>query len=244
MSKRQLPQVEIARDTPKVISAGRRWKLFGRRQIVVPTWRGTLLILIVLLVAGFLLLHGAYSFLAPSHPLGSGVLVVEGWAPDYALSAAASNFKQGNYQKLFVTGGPIENGGPLIAYKTYAQLGAAILMTMGVDTNSVQAVPAPKVKQDRTYTSARALKAYLREHGGLPKQLDLITVGPHARRSWLLFRKAFGEQTKVGITSVPEIEYDSGKWWHYSNGVRSIIGELLAYCYARVLFHPATDQGN
>src|SRR3982750_4721345 len=131
MSKRQLPQVEIARDIPKVISANRGWKFFERRQIVLPTWRGTILILIVFLVAGCLLLHAAYSFLAPTHPLGSGVLVVEGWAPDYALTAAASNFKQGNYQKLFVTGGPIENGGPLIAYKTYAQLGAAILMTMG-----------------------------------------------------------------------------------------------------------------
>src|SRR4051812_8554940 len=111
MSKRQLPQIEIARDTPK-ISANRSWKFFKQRQILLPTWRGTLLILIVILFAGFLLLHEAYTFLAPTHPVGSGILVVEGWAPDYALAAAASNFKQGNYQKLFVTGGPIENGGP------------------------------------------------------------------------------------------------------------------------------------
>ena len=44
-------------------------------------------------------------------------------------------------------------------FKTYAELGASVLIKFGLRTNVVQAVPTPNVVQDRTYTSAITLKA-------------------------------------------------------------------------------------
>jgi uncharacterized SAM-binding protein YcdF (DUF218 family) len=163
-------------------------------------------------------------------------LVVEGWGPDYALQAALEEFNRNHYEKIFVTGGPLEQGVPLSEYKTYAELGAATLLKLGMSTNAVQAVPSPLVRRDRTYTSALSLRNWLDEHGTAPASINLITVGPHARRSRLLFEKALGKGVRVGVTAVPVNDYDPRRWWRSSAGVRAVINEALAYGYARVLF--------
>ena len=68
--------------------------------------------------------------------------------------------------------------------------------------------------------------------------LDLATLGPHARRSRLLYEKAFGPQVKIGIVALVNREYDPAHWWRTSEGVREVIGEGIAYMYARFLFWP------
>ena len=37
-------------------------------------------------------------------------------------------------------------------------------------------------------------------------------------------------------------DYDPGSWWCYSDGVREVIGESIAYIYARVFFWPAAAK--
>jgi hypothetical protein len=214
------------------------WGLFRRRQIVVPTWRAWLLLFLLALGCGFLIVRTAYSFFAVTDPKPGGYLVVEGWAPDYASREAIEEFKRHQYLKLFATGGPIEKGAPLTEYKTYAEMELAILARLGADTNALQAAPAPLVRQDRTYTSAVALKNWLTEHNLRATNLNLITVGPHARRSRLMFQKAFGGDTSIGIIAIEPYDYNRGNWWRSSHGFRDVTGEMLAYLYAKLLFHP------
>ena len=100
-------------DSRKPRSRDRGW-FFARRELLVPTWRGWLALLLVIGASlGFLLRH-AHSFLAVSEPLPGGALVVEGWADDSVLEAAMAEFHRGPYEKLYVTGGPIEAGAPLV----------------------------------------------------------------------------------------------------------------------------------
>ena len=56
--------------------------------------------------------------------------------------------------------------------------------------------------------------------------------------TWILFQKAFGPEVRVGIIAAPDPEYDPTHWWRYSEGVREILGESIAWCYAAILFHP------
>jgi hypothetical protein len=177
-------------------------------------------------------------FLAVNDPVTGGVLVVEGWAPDYAMQAAADEFKRHHYEKLLVTGIPLERGAPLSEYRTHAELGAAVLLKLGLSTNAVQAVPAIAVMQDRTYAMALTLKRWMEEHGIAATRVNLMTLGPHARRSRLLFEKALGKGVTVGVTAVPPEDYDPTHWWRSSQGVRVIISEALGYAYARFLFFP------
>ena len=69
----------------------------------------------------------------------------------------------------------------------------------------------------------------------------MITGGPHARRSRLMFEKALGKGVTVGVMAIPANDYDERHWWHSSQGVRIIIGEALAYAYARLLFYPPEE---
>ena len=100
----------------------------------------------------------------------------------------------------------------------------------------VQAVPSPQVYKDRTYTSALALRNWFVAHGGIPNKINLISVGPHARRSRMLFQRVFGDTALVGITALADPNYDAKHWWHTSQGVRTVTDETIAYCYAKFLF--------
>lgn len=217
------------------------WGLLRRRECLLPSWRGWLL----LLLAGWLLAIGSvrkvYSFLAVTDPVAGGALVIEGWAPDYALAEVVTEFRRHHYTRVYVVGVPLERGAPLSEYKTYAELGANTLLKLGLDRDSVQAVPTPAVRQDRTYASALVLKQWLQEHNAMPVEFNLISLGPHARRSRLLFEKAFGRDARVGIIALENQDYDPGHWWKSSQGVRTVMDEIIAYGYARLLFYPGNQ---
>lgn len=219
----------------------RYWGLLRRRECLRPTWRGWLAGLAVCVALGFAFVRGVEPFLAMDDPVPGGALVVEGWVSDYVLEAALAEFRRQPYEKLYVTGGPLERGEPLSEYKTFAELGAATLVKMGLETNKLQAVPAPRVYQDRTYVCGVALRQWFRDHNIPATRVHVFTAGAHARRSRLMFQKAFGNGPRVGVTAVP-IPNDSGlPWWRTSLGVRTVMGEVPAYLYARFLFWPSTQ---
>jgi len=65
--------------------------------------------------------------------------------------------------------------------------------------------------------------------------IDVVSLGVHARRSWLLFEKVFSS-VDVGIIAIRPNSYDTSRWWLFSEGVRSVISESIAYLYARFIF--------
>ena len=103
---------------------------------------------------------------------------------------------------------------------------------------AVQAIPTPYVRKDRTYASAESLQIWMREHGGIPKVINLITVGVHARRSRFLYQQVFGDNAHIGIIAVEDRNYDPTHWWQSSQGFRSVTDEMIAYSYARFFFYP------
>jgi hypothetical protein len=215
--------------------------LLRRRQCLVPTLRGWLLLACAVMALALVGLLGIGPFLAVTHSVPGGVLVVEGWVPDYMLEAAIAEFKRDHYARMFVTGIPLEQGAPLSEYKNYAQIGAATLIKLGMNTNDLQAVPTGATRRDRTYAMALSVKHWLQQHDLSPTKVNLVTGGPHARRSRLIFEKAFGKGVTVGVIAIPANDYDEKHWWRSSQGVRTIIGETLAYGYARLFFYPRDE---
>jgi uncharacterized SAM-binding protein YcdF (DUF218 family) len=215
--------------------------LLRRRQCWLPTWRAWTIFIVVFLGFGWLGIRKIYPFLAVNDPHPGGLLVVEGWAPDYAFEAALQEFKRNHYDKVCVTGGVLDIGAPLSDYKTYAELGVAVLVKLGLSTNDIQAIPAPAVRRDRTYAAAASLHRWLEQQHRAPNQIHLITEGAHARRSRLLFQKALGPNIKVSVTAVPVRDFDERHWWRSSAGVRGVIGETLAYLYVRLLFSESKE---
>jgi hypothetical protein len=218
------------------------WGFLRRRQCVIPTWRGWLLFLAVCAISATLAIRNAYDFLSMNKPLSGGILVVEGWGPDFFINGAAKEYQRNHYDALFVTGGPIEKGSNFTNYQTYADMDAATLEQLGIDPKSLHAITAPPVRQDRTYSSAIALKKWLSEHNMNVKTITVITLGAHARRSHLLYQKAFGDGASIGVISVKDETFDTHRWWASSQGVRSVTDEMVAYLYARFLFHVRREE--
>ena len=217
------------------------WGLCRYRTCPVPTWRGWLVLLLAGAALGGVAGRGLHPFLAAHESLPGGVLVVEGWMVDYGIEAARAEFGRNHYTQLLVTGGPIDEGAPLCEYRTFAERGAAILLRLGMDTNQVQAVPAPLVARERTFTSGLSLRAWFQAHPQAPRKVNLVSQGAHARRSRLLFQKALGPDTQVGILAVEDRDYDPAHWWRSSSGVRTIMSEAVGYAYARFYFNPARE---
>ena len=237
-----MPSKENSEHFARVKEPRSFWGLFCRRQCVVPTWRGWIALLAATAVALCVAVRTVHPFLAVTARVDGEVLVVEGWAADYAMEQAIAEFRRHPYRALCVTGGPIEKGAPLSEYKTYAELGLATIEKLGLRTNVVHAVPAPVVRKDRTFASARTLKHWLREHGLMTAKINVVSGDAHARRTRLLFEKAFGKDSEIGIIAVEDQTYDAKRWWTSSRGFRTVVDEAIAYLYARLMFRPPKDS--
>jgi uncharacterized SAM-binding protein YcdF (DUF218 family) len=190
-------------------------------------------------LVGWSVLFGVYPFLAVTHRVDAHVLVVEGWVHEFAFREAVKEFRTGSYQHIFTTGGPVEgSGGYTNDYNTAASVGAGRLKAAGIPSQFVQMVPSRAMSRDRTYSSATALRDWFREHRMSVRSINVLTENVHARRSYLLFQEAFAHSVQVGIIAAPNPDYDARHWWRYSEGVRDVIAEAIAYVYARVLWLP------
>lgn len=210
--------------------------LFRRCEAWRLTLRGWLLLLILglILVACFFL--GIYPFLAVNTPFSTGPIVVEGFAGQDAFEAAAIEYRRHGSAPLIITGPSLSPNFPVTNMKNWADLGAWEMEHLGVPAEAIVKIASPVVLKDRTFASAQAVRAWMEAHGGLPPHFTLVTAAPHSRRSRLLYQRAFGSATEVGMVAAPELEYDSRQWWSYSQGVRSVVDETVAYLYARFLF--------
>lgn len=223
-------------------------KLFGilaRKERWGLSRRGWLIILTGIVVTFYLFLSRVYPFLAVTHRVNTNVMVVEGWVQEYAIRAAVKEFRSNHYQRVFTTGGPVVGlGGYINDYHTSASVGADLLKKWGLPDERLQMVPSRVMDRDRTYGSAVALRNWFREHDMAMSSINVVTEDTHARRTRLLFQEALGKNTKVGIIAVPNPDYDARRWWRYSDGVREVIGESIAYIYARFFFYPSVSSPN
>jgi uncharacterized SAM-binding protein YcdF (DUF218 family) len=117
-------------------------------------------------------------------------------------------------------------------------VGESRLKALGMPPQSVQAVPGRVIGHDRTYHSAVALREWFQQHEMNVRGINIVTENVHARRTRLLFSEAFGPGVAVGIIAAPDPDYDPKRWWRYSEGVREVIGETVAYIYAKFFFYP------
>ena len=231
-----------ARDTTLALPPRKSWMsgalaaLFVRRERWTLTWTGRLLTLTIVAVLTVILVRGLCGFLAITSPVGGQFLVVEGWMPTYAYREAATQFRKGGYEKIIAAGVTQEDAG--IERDLPEHFGAERLIQFGVPNDRLVTTSSEEVYRDRTFHSAMAVKQWLQAQGLRATSIDVVTIGPHARRSRLLYEKALGNEVRVGVISVEDRRFDPDHWWRSSAGVRTVVDELIAYLYARIVFSP------
>lgn len=210
-------------------------KTTSRRRL---TWPAQLILALFLIGALITCGRNLYAFLAPDYQPKEGILIIEGWMQDADLKTALQIYHTGTYEKIATTGVQIETGAHLINWKTYAKMTTARLIELGIPPEQIITASGIEAQRDRTYVAACTLRDKLKEEGIGQQNLHLISVGSHGRRSHLLFRKAFGTDYNIGLTSLPDQSFDPNHWWKCSNGFRKVVNETIAYFYALFFFHP------
>ena len=172
-------------------------------------------------------------FLSPVSPLPQArVLMVEGFLPDYALKQASIEFGTNSYDVLITTGQQITQGAFLSEYHSLADVAYETLKLMGVDTARMYSAPAKPVWRDRSVANAEAGFEKLKLMGIKPCGVNVMSLGPHSRRSWIIYRNV-GEKMgfQTGIIAVVDSTYDERAWWRSSRGLRAVFSESLGYYY-------------
>jgi DUF218 domain len=210
--------------------------LLVRRERWTLTWAGKLLALVVMAALTVLAARGLCGFLAINSPVGGSFLVVEGWMPDYVFRAAASQFRRGGYRRIITVGTTSEDADGEKDLPEYFEVER--LINFGVPVDLISTASSEEVYRDRTFHSATAVEQWLHVQGLRAASIDVVTIGPHARRSRLLYEKALGDDVRVGVISVEDRRFDPDHWWRSSAGVRTVVDELIAYLYARIIFSP------
>ncbi|MGK7875035.1 MAG: YdcF family protein [Xenococcaceae cyanobacterium] len=211
------------------------WGLIEYKSLWTLTIRGWILILLWMIALMIAILTQIQPFLAFSAPIKADALVVEGWVEDDAIKGAIAEFERGDYKILITTGTPLSRGYYLAEYKNFAELTAATFIALGFDPDKLIAVPAPKVKRNRTVTSAVALREWLSTADVQIQSINVYSSDVHTRRSWLLFKRVLAGEIEVGAIAYPPLNYDPKYWWTSSEGVRLVISETIAYLYARLI---------
>lgn len=173
-------------------------------------------------------------FLAITAPVDANVLVVEGWIwESAAMKEAAEEFNRGRYD-VVVTVGILprwREGEPL--GEDAAARAADQLRKLGVNSQSIQVLAVPNIDRHRTYASALAVKHWLTGSKIDPVGINVFTLGAHARKSLVLFKRAFGDNTPVGVIAGIEDSYDPKRWWLSVKGIYTVLRKTIGYLYAK-----------
>ena len=184
----------------------------------------------VVVIAFVLTIH---DFLAISRPVHGDILVVEGWIwRSSAMKEAAAEFHRGQYRWLVTVGESVEDNGRGSAKRDVADLAAQRLREYGVDDGVIVVLPSPDVPWHRTYASALTLKEWLARSKIETTGVNVFTLGAHARKSLVLFQRALGAGTRVGVIAGTDESYQAHRWWLSPTGIYVIMRKTLGYLYA------------
>jgi hypothetical protein len=89
---------------------------------------------------------------------------------------------------------------------TTAQLARAWLISVGIDSTAIIAVPAGKARINRTLTSALAFRDWLSgiSESGKIKGINILTLDSHAGRTWMTYNKILNDKYNIGTISLPD----------------------------------------
>lgn len=199
---------------------------------------GLSLLLLICIMTCILLANTLYSFLSPNEPVGGRILVVEGWLTPDELDQAEQAFKNGKYERVVTTGGPISGWPDLYPDTDYAKISADYLARHNVKRDLITVVSTPKSAQERTFLSAVMFRESAQKSGMTLDAIDIFSSGPHARRSRLLFQMALGKKVRVGVLAARPSSFDPDAWWRTSAGVEAIVFQSIGFVWVKCCFWP------
>jgi len=174
-----------------------------------------------------------HDFLTITAPVHANVLVIESWAwESAAIQEAAQEFTRGEYDIVVSVGilSSARESGPMQGNS--AELAAKRLKEFGLEDRSIEVLAVANIDRHRTYASALAVKHWLADAKIHIVGINVFTLGAHARKSLVLFQRAFGRGVPIGVISGTEDSYDPKRWWLSMKGIYTVLRKTVGYLYA------------
>jgi uncharacterized SAM-binding protein YcdF (DUF218 family) len=112
---------------------------------------------------------------------------------------------------------------------------ANLLVHKGLPDSLVHPVESIHRIKSRTYTTALDVRKWIAQHDERNlHSITIVTQGCHARRSYLSYKKAFGDSVNIGVICLPEQDMNSSNWFMSINGWKNVLYELAGLIYVRV----------
>jgi len=151
-----------------------------------------------------------------------------------AMREAAAEFQRGSYDVVVTVGTLPEAQKSEQKEENSAARAAEQLRKFGVEDNVIQVVAIPSVDWHRTYVSALAVKHWLARSKVHASGINVFTLGAHARKSLVLFKRAFGKEVPVGVIAGIEDSYEPDRWWLSAKGIYTVLRKTIGYLYAEL----------
>jgi hypothetical protein len=216
------------------MTSGIKVRLFRQRTIWCPTWLGWLCLGLPLVAVLVWWSVRGESYLSLTSRVGADVLVVEAWIGREGMQAAKEEYEAGGYCWLVATGG-LTRGGWIEAGGSYAAMAEEEWLRLGLPREKVLAAPSKDPDSQRTFQSALAVRRLLEARGLPGTSVNVLTRGPHARRSRNAHQKAFGKHTAVGVIAWNPEAGSPLPWWRSSERAKEMLTETAGYLYEGLL---------
>ena len=210
-------------------------RLVQRRAVWCPTFLGSLCCVALMVTPIVWWYSYGESFLSQTERSPAEILVVEGWIGRAGVHAAAAEFERRSYQYIVTAGGLTDAKGWSQPGWSYARGAADELGRLGVPTDRIIVAPAADVESQRTYNSAVAVRRALNNLGIRPQALNVFTLGPHARRSRLVYAKVEGPGTEVGVIGWIPSSDEAVPWRRSGGRAKELLAETVGYVYEALL---------
>jgi hypothetical protein len=115
-------------------------------------------------------------------------------------------------------------------FGSHAELARNKLISLGLDSSLVLAVPGENVWINRTLSSALAYRDWLETSEIEVKGINIVTMGTHARRTWMTYNKILDKKYQIGIISLPDYREHHSKKYKVLKTLRESLG-LLYYWF-------------
>jgi hypothetical protein len=119
-------------------------------------------------------------------------------------------------------------------FNSNAEQARNTLLSTGIDSSLIIAIPGKGVKINRTLTSALAFRDWLKTTDIDIKGINIISMGTHARRTWMTYNKILNEKYDLGIISLPDYKNSYSR----KNKVLKTIRETLGIIYYWIILIP------
>jgi hypothetical protein len=108
-------------------------------------------------------------------------------------------------------------------FNSAAERAKSWLVSQGIDSTLIIAVPGRKSRINRTLASALAFRDWLTRSRINVKGINIMSSGPHARRTWMTYNKVLDGKYEIGIISLP-FDISQSKIVNVISTIREAVG--------------------